>query len=87
MPTYKVLKPCFRGGIYRTPGCPRHGLYVTDKPLDPVPSSLEMVKDETPTQRKKRTATAKKDADAVKDGKKESDVMFGSNLGNTTETL
>ena len=44
MPTYKVTKTCFYGGVHRTPNG-RHARVVTDEPLDPVPSYLKLVDD------------------------------------------
>lgn len=47
MPSYKVLEPGFFQGIYRTSGHPKHGIVITDKPLDPVPKWLSEIKGET----------------------------------------
>ena len=58
MPRYKVKKPgFFQGRLYGPNG--KRSTIVTDKPLDPVPSWVEIIKAGTTTQRKTR-ATKKK---------------------------
>ena len=47
--TYKVLRKCFVGGVFREPDG-RHDPYVTDEKLDPCPSALELQKGQ-PTKR------------------------------------
>ena len=49
MPKYKVKKACFCGNTYRVPGDPRHDPYITDEPIDPLPSYLELIEDDIPT--------------------------------------
>jgi hypothetical protein len=69
MPTYKVIEPGFRGGTLHKPNHPRHGVVTTDKPLDPIPSWLELTKNETPAKKNKSTAAAKTAAKKVADDK------------------
>ena len=62
MPKYKVLRPCFHGGIHRVPGG-KHDPVVTASPIKGLKSTsaLELIKPETAAQKKKRIAAEKKD--------------------------
>lgn len=66
MPSYKVLKPGFFGGVYRAPGS-KHDPVVTDKPLKPVPNWLEEIKFSAADQKKKVTKTNTKPEDFMGD--------------------
>jgi len=79
MPRYKVIRPGYINDVYHTPGHPRHGHVVTDKPLKPVPSWLQPVKGETAKQRATRLKAAEKAAEEVAKGKKEIDESVNFN--------
>ena len=63
MPKYKVLRPCFHGGIHRVPGG-KHDPVVTASPIKGLKSTsaLELIKPETAAQKKKRLAAEKEAA-------------------------
>lgn len=65
MPRYKVLEKGFLGGVMYDPNGKRPYVY-TDKALKPTPKWLEVIKEETTAQKKKRLATEKKQAEADK---------------------
>ena len=79
MPRYKVLKPGFYSDRLYDPNGKRNEL-TTDKPLDPCPSWLESIKEESATARKKREAAdakaAKEAADKAKEDKKDVDAAM-----------
>lgn len=41
--TYRVLQDCFIEGVLRKPGDDRHGTFVTEKKIDPLPDHLAEV--------------------------------------------
>lgn len=87
MPRYKVIAPGFINKTLHKPGHPRHGFVVTDKPLKPVPSWLEKVKEETARQKSDREGAAKDAIQKAADDKKDvASIDFG-NAPQTVETL
>lgn len=64
MPKYRVKNKGFYDGKTYDPNGKRNFIF-TDKPLKPVPSWVEPVKAETPSEKKKRLATEKKAAIAA----------------------
>ena len=63
MPSYKVIAPGFFEGVLRKPDSLRTGVINTDKPIEPVPSWLELMKNEPAAKKKARSKSA---ADAAK---------------------
>lgn len=59
MPTYKVIAQGFYNKTLHKPGHPRHGVLTTDKPLKPVPSWLEPMKEDATAAKKRATSKAK----------------------------
>lgn len=91
MPSYKVISKGFMFGRTYDPNGRRKTLHA-DKPLKPVPSWLEPIKEETAAQRKKRVAAEKKAkaeaAESQKQKQTEIDsVRFDEPTGSKVETL
>lgn len=91
MPSYKVTSVGFMFGRLYDPNGKRKILHA-DKPLKPVPSWLEPIKEETSAQRKKRVAAEKKTkADAAESQKQKQtevdSVNFIEPTGSKVETL
>jgi len=55
MPSYKATATGFFDGTMYGPDHPRRTVVTTDKPLNPVPSWLEPIEEETQAQRRRRT--------------------------------
>jgi hypothetical protein len=76
MPQYKVMAEGFYDGVLRKPGCPRHGIVTTDKPIDKkkLPSWLKPMASEQTARQKAAAKKAATDVAAkVADDKKEVD--------------
>lgn len=52
MPRYRVTKTCFYQGCVRNPG-DKHSVVYVDKPLEKVPSYLELIEEEKPAKKGK----------------------------------
>ena len=78
MPRYKVTAPGFMGSVLHQPGHPRKGVVTTDAPLDPLPSWLTPMKEETAAQKKKREKAEAKQVKAASDKKEQDKVDIDS---------
>ena len=88
MPRYKATRQGFWNGVTYDPRPGRRNFVITDKPIKPVPSWLELAKAETPKQKKERED---KDATAmasIKAAKADVNVAtFMGTKGSATEVL
>ena len=70
MPSYEVIATGFIQGAMYGPNNPRRNIVNTDAPLNPVPSWLKPIKEETQAQRTRRNkASAEEKAKAEQDRK------------------
>ncbi len=69
--TYRVLADAFIGGVLRKPGDDRHGVFTSEKKIEPLPDHLEEVKPETEEVATERKAAADKLQKSVKKQREE----------------
>lgn len=92
MYTYQVLEDCFIDGVLRKPGDDRHGVFATDKKIDPLPDHLKEVNPETHEDVAGRKAAAdklQKNVKAQREEVKGATFMDGPKTGKSggVETL
>lgn len=92
MYTYQVLEDCFIEGVLRKPGDDRHGVFATEKKIEPLPAHLKEVNPEKPDDSEKRKAAAdklQKNVKAQREEVKGASFMADSNTGKSggVETL